>query len=329
MLSSALVFRGRLLRGKITACLGVIVGFLASAAASSIPGETVPALQYEALPLVRSDHNHLLVRAEINGKPATLVVDTGAPVSAVCLDRASHFELKPVRRKSKIPAKLNINGAYSRLSIARGIRLGALTLVDEPVVLIAVPEQEGAGRLEGDGILGTDVLSPLKAVLDFDRMLLVIKIDATVPGSVPGFDYRGFRRIRMQETDGGNMYVPGSINGTKARLMVDTGAPGTLLHSLFVVQMKIPTRKTRFNSVGVNLPEDRIHLAEISNLSVGPMNMQNSRVGVINLTRVIHGELKAKPPVAGLLGAQMLHDYHAIIDFGTKSLYLKAEPLKR
>lgn len=320
--------KGHLLRGNTAAVLGAVTVLLVGAA-SSLFAAPAGGLQYEVLPLFRSDHNHLLVRTQINDKPATLVVDTGAPVSAVSLDRAKHFGLTRVSPKSNLPAALNINGAFSRLSIARNIRLGAVNLVDEPMVLISVPEHQGSGKLEGDGILGTDVLSPLKAVLDFDRMLLVLKIDSTVPGPVPGFDYSGFRRIRMQESEGGNLYVRGSINGTKARLMVDTGAPGTLLHSQFVIRMKIPTQKTRFSSIGVNLPESRLHLAEISNLSVGSMNMQSSRVGVINLTRVIHGELDATPPVAGLLGSQMLHDYHAIIDFGTKSLYLKAETLKR
>jgi predicted aspartyl protease len=43
--------------------------------------------QFQALPLERSKQNHLLVRAEINGKPALLGVDTGAPVSAISASR--------------------------------------------------------------------------------------------------------------------------------------------------------------------------------------------------------------------------------------------------
>jgi len=105
--------------------------------------------------------------------------------------------------------------------------------------------------------------------------------------------------------------------------MVDTGAPGTLLHSMFVVRMKIPTQKSRFNSIGVNVPESRLHMANITKLSIGPMDMPGSRVGVIDLQGVIHNGLDASPPIVGLLGSQMLRDHHAIIDFGTKSLYLK------
>jgi predicted aspartyl protease len=65
--------------------------------------------QFEALPLVRSRQNHLLVRAFINGKPAWLTVDSGAPVSAIALNRREYFRLKPTTAESKLPARVQIN----------------------------------------------------------------------------------------------------------------------------------------------------------------------------------------------------------------------------
>jgi predicted aspartyl protease len=297
---------------------------LAAVVAPQLTAAPADALRYQALPLARSQKNHLLVQAEINGKPATLVVDTGAPLSALAADRAKYFGVASVGPKSSLPARLNVNGVFNPIAIAHNIRLGALNLVEEPVVLLNLAEGPRSRRdRESDGILGTDVLTPLKAVLDYDRMLLVLKIDPTTPGTIPGFDFRGFSRVRMHETAGSNLYVPGVINGTKATLMVDTGAPGTLLHSNFVAQMKIPTERTQFRSVGVNLAESRLHLANITRFSVGSMNLRSHRVGVINLSGIIHRGLNESPPVVGLLGSQMLRDYHAIIDLGTKSLYLR------
>src|SRR6202140_3346266 len=58
--------------------------------------------RFEALPLVRSRQNHLLVRAYINGRPAWLCVDSGAPVSAIALDRRGHFRLTGVPGSSKV-----------------------------------------------------------------------------------------------------------------------------------------------------------------------------------------------------------------------------------
>jgi hypothetical protein len=47
-------------------------------------------------------------------------------------------------------------------------------------------------------------------------------------------------------------------------------------------------------------------------------------VGVIDLEGLIHdGLLEGSPPVAGLLGAETLRRHHGIIDFGTRTLYLR------
>ena len=283
------------------------------------------ALQYEALPLIRSAQNHLLVRAEINGKPALLGVDTGAPVSAVALNRRAYFGLTPTTAKSGIPTRLSINGAFNSVAIARNLRLGALNLVDEPMVLVDLGGMRRSNkRDEIDGILGADILFPTKALLDCQRQLLILKINPSVPGTVPGFDMAGFRRIPMHVSEGFNLYVDGAVNGKKARLMVDTGAFATLLHSRFVRQMKIPMRDTPFSSSGVNLKHRGVQMATITRLSIGSMNLDRKDVGVINLEGLIHGGLlDASPPVVGLLGSEILRRHHGIIDFGTKSLYLK------
>jgi predicted aspartyl protease len=285
------------------------------------------ALQYEALPLERSRQNHLLVRAEINGKPALLGVDTGAPVSAIALSRRAYFGMVPTGKKSGLPSRLSINGAFNAVGIAHNLRLGALNLVDEPMVLVDFGNVHRSGRKGGgeiDGILGADILFPTKAIIDCERQLLVLKINPSVPGTVPGFDFRGFRRVQMNVSPGYNLYVNGSVNGKAARLMVDTGAFATLLHLSFVQQMKIPLRNTPFSSSGVNLQQRGVQMATISRFSVGSMDMQSNEVGVINLEGLIHGGLlDAKPPVVGLLGSEILRRYHGIIDFGTNSLYLK------
>lgn len=283
------------------------------------------ALLYEALPLIRSTQNHLLVRAEINGKPALLGVDSGAPVSAISIKRRAYFGMAPISGKSAIPSRLSINGAFNTVAIARNLRLGSLNLVDEPMVLVDLGGLRRSTKGdEIDGILGADVLFPTKALLDCQRQILVLKINPSVPGRVPGFDFSGFRGIPIHVSDGYNLYVDGSVNGIKAKLMVDTGAFATLLHSRFVRRMRIPLRDTPFSSSGVNLKQRGVQIATISRFSIGSMDMRSNDVGVINLEGLIHGGLlNASPPVAGLLGSEILRRYHGIIDFGTKTLYLR------
>ena len=313
---------------KILAGL-LAAAFLASSATAAPQPRQQPALagalQYEALPLIRSPQNHLLVRAEINGKPALLGVDTGAPVSAIALNRRAYFGMAPITGKSTLPSRLSINGAFNAVAIAHNLRLGALNLVDEPMVLVdSGGLRHSSKRDEIDGILGADILFPTNALLDCQRQILILKINPSVPGTIPGFDFSGFRKIPMHVSDGFNLYVDGSVNGKKAKLMVDTGAFATLLHSRFVRSMQIPLRDTPFSSSGVNLKQRGVQMATISRFSIGSMDMRDKDVGVINLEGLIHGGLlDASPPVAGLLGSEILRRHHGIIDFGTKTLYLR------
>lgn len=314
---------------KILSILLIAIGLVSQApGAKPSPQAAVRSSpQYEALPLVRSRQNHLLVRATINGRQAWLGVDSGAPVSAIAMHRRKHFRLEGLPSSSKLPARLQINGAFNSVAIVHSFNLGNLHLVDEPVVTVDLRSSTRAARLleeqQIDGILGADILFPTKAVLDCQRQLLVLKMDPERPGHAPGFDYRGFTAVPIQVSDGFNLYVNASINGSPARLMVDTGAFATLLHRSFVRKLHIPMRETSYSSAAVNLKQRGVNISKIRKISLGSVDIIGKDVGVIDLEGLIRGGLlQGSPPVAGLLGAEILNKHHGIIDFGTRTLYL-------
>ncbi len=296
---------------------------------SALPvGREPRGLQFEALPLERSRQNHLLVRVLINGKPALLGVDSGAPVSAISISRLRHFGMVPARANSDVPTRLRINGTYNNVTIARGLQLGALNLIDQPMVALDLGgSSKAAAEMKEqaiDGIIGADILFPTQAVLDCRAQVLILKVDPNVRGSAPGLDFTGFQRMKIHVSSGYNLYVDGRLNGKRAKLMVDTGAFATLLHQPFVRGMKIPLRDSPFRSAGVNLKQRGVQFATISRFSVGSVHMRDKNVGVIDLEGLVRGGLlEASPPVAGLLGSEILQRHNGIIDFGTKTLYLK------
>jgi predicted aspartyl protease len=298
------------------------------AAAPRNPLASNPSPRFEALPLTRSRQNHLLVRAFINGKPALLGVDSGAPISAIALNRRKHFGLTGIPGTSTLPARLQINGGFNNVAIARNFRIGALNLVDEPVVVVDLSGSGGASRLlheqEIDGILGADILFPTGAVLDCQKQLLILKMDPEVPGRTPGTEYRGLRSMPIRVSETYNLYVDAAINGEPARLMVDTGAFATLLNRGFVRRLHVPLHETPFSSSAVNLKQRGVQIARIRRLSVGSVDILGKDVGVVDLEGLIHSDLlRGSQPVAGLLGAEILRTHHGIIDFGTRTLYLK------
>lgn len=257
-----------------------------------------------------------------------LGVDSGAPISAIALKRRAHFGLTGIPGSSNLPSRLQINGAFNSVAIAHSMRLGALTLVDEPVVVVDLGSSGRASRQiheqEIDGILGADILFPTGAILDCQKQLLTLKIDPEFSGRAPGVEFRGFRSVPIRVSETYNLYVDAVINGKSARLMVDTGAFATLLHRGFVRQLHVATHETPFSSAGVNLKQRGVQIARIRQLSVGAVDIVGKDIGVVDLQGLIHNDLlRGAQPVAGLLGAEILRTHHGIIDFGTHTLYLK------
>src|SRR5437763_16827229 len=114
MTSNHLLRARRFLWGCCAALVLVIQLGAASQAAL-----TRGASQFEALPLVRSRQNHLLVRAFINGRPAWLTVDSGAPVSAIALNRREYFRLKTITTESSLTALVQIHDVIYHVAFSR------------------------------------------------------------------------------------------------------------------------------------------------------------------------------------------------------------------
>ena len=82
------------------------------------------------------------------------------------------------------------------------LRIGALTLVDEPVVIVDLGQRSRSAQLRHepqiDGIIGADILFPTKAVLDCQRQLLILNVDPDVAGDAPGFDRDGLKLCQFR-----------------------------------------------------------------------------------------------------------------------------------
>jgi predicted aspartyl protease len=307
--------------------VGLSIPLAANAAPRSQSATIGQSTQFEALPLIRSRQNHLLVHAWINDKPALLIVDSGSPGTVIASKRRSHFGVSEVPVDSKYPARVRVNGSYSTLVMARTLRLGGLTVGEVPAISADLSGPRSASRSaheqQADGILGTDVLFASRAVLDCQRQLLILNLQPELPVAVPGLDFRGFQKVPMFVTEGFNLYVNGLVNGSQARLMVDTGAFATLLHRPFVKRLHIPTEQTRMASAAINMKNEGLDVASIRKMSVGVVDIGRNDVGVVDLGGILSEALQLSPPAVGLLGAEILNRHHGIIDFGTRTLYLK------
>src|SRR5207247_1020036 len=134
-----------------------------------------------------------------------------------CFESSRVFSAEITTAESNLPTRVQINGTFNNVAIARELRIGGLALVDQPVVTVDLGYSARAARFaheqEIDGIIGADILFPTQAVLDCERQLLILKPDPGVLGSFSRFNRRGLRAVPIQVSDDYNLYVNGSVNG--------------------------------------------------------------------------------------------------------------------
>jgi predicted aspartyl protease len=318
---------GRRSHGNVLSILAAFFIFAANLPAAAPRARTL-ADRFEVLPLTRSWQNQLLVHARINGKPAVLMVDSGAPATLISSKRRADFRLERVGAHSDLPTSVIVNGVADKLAIVHSLRLGALTILDMPVVLTNVSSPPRVAKMvrqqEIDGILGVDILFATKAVMDCQDQVLILNRYPELGGADTALDLRGFQKMPIYVSEGFNLFVNSSINGTRTRLLVDTGAVVTTLHLPFVRQLRIPHYETSITSSGINRKEDAVEVARIRKLSVGSVNVFGKAIGVADLNWLFpETGSRSSQPIGGLLGAELLKSHHGIIDFGTRTLYLK------
>ena len=173
-----------------------------------------------------------------------------------------------------------------------------------------------------DGILGLDVLLSTKAIIDCQQQTLILRLSQGRPARYPQLNLRGFTHMPIYVSDGLNSYVHTTINGMRSQLMIDTGAFATLIHRPFVEQLRIPVQETRYRSQAINVKGDDVDVARIRKMSIGWVDIVDKQVCVTNLKTLMEDQPSSRP-VVGLLGPEILRSHHAVIDFGTRVLYLK------
>jgi predicted aspartyl protease len=197
----------------------------------------------ETVPL-RREGSFWAVAAQIDGQPATLMLDTGAGNAAALSPAAA--------------ARLGTRRTGLRFGISSGPGAGILAPVHEigrlalgRVVLerVLVPELEAIPRLHGefDGILGLEALEGFDLELDLPGGTLSFYRPRACPQGAPPWSgpVSGVRRLPAGEGAANRPFVPARLNGRPAHALLDTGATDTVVDSALARAAGAPTRAPR------------------------------------------------------------------------------------
>ncbi len=134
---------------------------------------------YVRVPLKKTASGHYICSIVLNGVSGNFIVDTGASHTCVSYEKEVAFKLNVSSTKQQA-ATASSTDMETRQSQDNVLKVGAWEGQQFEVILFDMTSVNSAleklGVTTVDGILGADVLKETKAVLDYNRSGLYLKI---------------------------------------------------------------------------------------------------------------------------------------------------------
>jgi predicted aspartyl protease len=308
-------------RFRIVLAVLVIIS-CSTLASASVNGSRPTQLNgYKAVRVHYSPLNKMIMSVRINGQPANLLVDTGSNQVILDADAAESFGVRPSQRNLRYIQFTRINGQLLPLGFAQSLIAGGMNF-GSGLVTLRDTSHSDTGGTRVDGVLGLDLLTKHKAVINCRTKLIFFKVDQTRQLDLNSIaSAEKFTKIPLRREENGALTVPCLIGGQAARLLVDTGAFITIFHEAFLKSVGIPVDTTRVSAYFARGTSRKISAGRINDLKIGDFKTPPAKFGITALPNFTLVQGSAK--ICGILGMDTLYDRHGIIDLGSMNLFLK------
>ncbi|WP_340065021.1 retropepsin-like aspartic protease [Ascidiimonas aurantiaca] len=133
---------------------------------------------YTCIPLKHTNTNHFEIIAKINDVEGRFILDTGASSTCVGFDTIEHFRLTPEETEVKASGA-GARGMETQIAKRNKVSIGHWHKKNVPIILFNMAHVNSA-LIEHDaipvsGIIGADMLTKAKAVIDYNKKCLYIK----------------------------------------------------------------------------------------------------------------------------------------------------------
>ena len=135
---------------------------------------------------------------------------------------------------------------------------------------------------------------------------------------------KGYKVIPLQRTAIGHLAVTVLLNGRQVDFIVDTGAASTVMDIDYAREMKLPMVETGLQGGGIGTSQLRIFRLELDEAKMGDLLLKDLSLYAVDFTHVKES-LKRKGETkfpAGVIGADVFIRHKAVIDYGSRQLYL-------
>lgn len=262
--------------------------------------------EIEELPLQLLNNHIIVVQGLLNGQPSKFVIDTGARPTAIDSATAERLRLPPSELRS---GTVDVVGGRvpAYFAVLSDVDLGPIHVNLLPVVVTSLSWIRQQTGVDVDAVVGWDVLAKSAVQIDYRAKRISFG-----PVRVRG------TRVPLVE-DRGMPTVEASLDGTKIRLLLDTGGSGIVLFpallSKTMNRASVGTTARLNNLAG----EEDLQQIRLKNLTIGAADMSGRMA-------LIAGDPKCCT-FQGILGISALQFDRVTFDShrGLVALYLRDE----
>ncbi len=129
------------------------------------------------------------------------------------------------------------------------------------------------------------------------------------------------------QSDGFHVFLEVKLNGQKVFMLLDTGASRTVfdLETIKQIHDGIELEENEDKATGLGTDSVKNFVAIIEKLEIGEIKLKKYEAGIIDLSHVNASYSRIDiPPIAGVLGSDLLMNFNAVINYGKKIVKLNS-----
>lgn len=150
---------------------------------------------------------------------------------------------------------------------------------------------------------------------DKDTQAFNLKEQLTQDGYVP---------IKIKKMPSGHLHLFGQLNGVDGNFVLDTGAGTTVIEKKNKEKFGMQTKATENKATGAGGTDMQMQTSTQNAFNVGTLKLSNLKLMLLNLDHINNAfERMGLEKVDGVIGADILTNNKAIIDYTNLILYLK------
>jgi clan AA aspartic protease (TIGR02281 family) len=307
-----------------------VMAAVALTIASAAPARSAAVCQMQEvgeLP-IQFDHGRLLVEARIDGRPAKMIVDTGATNTLIFGASAEALGLRIVPIPGVKFYGVGGESGAGQVRIA-DFRVANLVARDEDL-LVSGKQPLGAEQ----GLLGADFL--LQADLEFDVAGGKLRFFRPMGCSGDTVVYWGKAYSAAHMVGSGavkQIMVTVQVNGAPVRAEIDTGAPGSILTPAAAARAGVTQASKGISEAqetrGLGARSVRTYVGVFSSFSFGDETIRNAQLRIADLFAAdkevklgSHIPESAIEAPDMLLGADFVRSHRVYVSRGQRMVYV-------